>query len=121
MTRYTKPGSTGGLAMQGEHGVAGRPGERDVVPGGEAFVVDNVSFRVWMHESGTSAVAWFVDEHARQRRVALIARAGGGALTTIVPKQYEPTMQALGYRLWPRTESTSPPSGVHRIPSDSVP
>jgi hypothetical protein len=73
-----------------------------------------------MHESGTSAVAWYVDEHARQRRVSLIARAGGGALTTVVPKQYEPVMQALGYRLWPRADR-SPPSGVHRISLDREP
>jgi hypothetical protein len=83
------------------------------------FVVDNVAFRVWMHESGTSAVARYVDDHARERRVSLIARAGGGALTTVVPKQYEPVMQALGYRLWPKADTGSPPSGVHRIAPDS--
>jgi hypothetical protein len=84
---------------------------------GEAIVVDDVEVRVWMHESGTSAVAWFVDERACERRVAMIARPGGGALTTIVPKPYEPAMQALGYRLWPSAES-GPRSGVHVIAAD---
>jgi hypothetical protein len=101
--------------MQNEPKRAGSPDPRSAVECGEAIAVEGVEFRVWMHESGTSAVAWFVDARKGERRVSMIARAGGGALTTTVPKEYEAAIQALGCQLWPSAQSRPSPSGLYRV------
>jgi hypothetical protein len=92
--------------------MAGAPREIEGLSCEEVIVVENLEVRVQMHASRTSAAARFVDGAARERRVSLIARPGGGALTTSVPERYEQAMHTLGYRLWPRVESDPPQSGV---------
>lgn len=84
-------------------------------PEGVLLVVANFQVRVRMHESGTSAAAMFVDEQGRTQRVSLIARRGGGALTTSVAKRYEPAVQELGLVLWPLSEWRPRPSGIYRV------
>jgi hypothetical protein len=104
--------------MQNDPKREGSPGRSNAPFCGEAIVVEGLEVRVWMHESATSAVARFVDDRRCNQRVAMIARAGGGALTTMVPKQYAAAMQALGYRLWPSAESVPSPSGLYRVATD---
>ena len=78
------------------------------------MLVDDLEMRVGMHESGTSAVANFVDDRGREQRVALVARQGGGALTTCVPKRYEEAMKTLGQMLWPDGQWAQRRPGVYR-------
>ena len=74
-----------------------------------------LDLRVRMHESGTSAEVRFRDEQGHEHRVALVARAGGGALLGCVARRYEAVLLALGQELWP---SRAPQrSGVYEVGS----
>jgi hypothetical protein len=92
---------------------AGQDGERETGEPYELRMHRVIELRVRMHESGTSAVVSFQDEAGRPHRVSLVARAGGGALTSGVPKRYEAALQALGLELWPRGAAAQRPSGVY--------
>jgi hypothetical protein len=81
----------------------------------QLLLVDDLEMRVGVHESGTSAVANFVDDRGREQRVSLVARQGGGALTTCVPKRYEEAMKTLGQMLWPDSGWAHRRSGVYRV------
>ena len=77
-----------------------------------------LDLRVQMHESGTSAEVRFRDEQGQEHRVALVARAGGGALVGCVARRYEAALLALGQELWP---SRAPQrSGVYEVGSGEL-
>jgi hypothetical protein len=80
-----------------------------------SFVVDNLEVRVAMHESGTSAVANFIDDRGCEQRVSLVARQGGGALTTSVLKRYEEPLKRLGQMIWPDSQWPYRRAGMYRI------
>jgi hypothetical protein len=92
-----------------------QPQGRETEPAATVLLVDRLEVRVGMHESGTSAVGVFVDDRGREQRVSLVARQGGGALTTCVPKRYEEAMRALGQMLWPDSQWAHRRSGAFRV------
>jgi hypothetical protein len=91
------------------------PPVRQPEPPAMVLLVDRLEVKVGMHESGTSAVGVYVDDRGREQRVSLVARQGGGALTTCVPKRYEEAMKTLGQMLWPDSEWARRRSGVFRV------
>jgi pimeloyl-ACP methyl ester carboxylesterase len=70
---------------------------------------------VQMHDSGTSAVATFLDERVREQRVALVAHRGGGARTTTVASRYEDAVRRLGFLLWPASEWRERKSCIYKV------